>query len=731
MPYLWWIAYHADMKDPDPSRAADRPPLRAGAVLACVGLGAGGACVVRSAARLALAWGVPWHAVLVDGARMRRLPDQVRLAALAHLRDARARGATTSVLEDEDPAAAIAGYARRHGCAIAVLGQGVRGRWPWRTTLARRLVRLAPGLDLLAVAPDGDASSLDLSPAGAAGVPGAPPDALPDEADEADEADEVDGAPSNQLEDEAATPPHRYLAALAASLGTAAVALPLLPLLDAANVAMLFLLCVVLVAIRLGRGPAIVATLAGFAAFVPALPRRAYGAGEFRYAVALAVMLTVGWITARLTSDLRGRARSALAREARTRSLYEFARALSVALQTEQVVDITRRYVARTFGARGAILLPGADARLAWPAAGARLEDGTPAPAFGVIDMAAARWAFERGEAAGAGTPTIPGNAWVYLPLRAPMCTRGVLAIRAAHERDLVLPEQRELLDAFAALAAIALERVHYVDVARDAVVKMEGERLRNSLLAALSHDLRTPLTGLVGLSESLTLSRPALAEGQMELACALRDEARRMSTLVANLLDMARIQSGGVTLNLQWQFAEEVIGTALRACRWQLGARTVRTRVAPGLPLVRYDAVLIERVLCNLLENAAKYTPADAAIEIGAEQVAEGGGRLVLSVCDDGPGLPSGREDALFEKFVRGRQESPIAGVGLGLAICRAIVDAHGGRMRACNRDAGGARFELALPLGEPPAPPDPHDADAAIDLSTRFATRPATHAE
>jgi two-component system sensor histidine kinase KdpD len=197
-----------------------------------------------------------------------------------------------------------------------------------------------------------------------------------------------------------------------------------------------------------------------------------------------------------------------------------------------------------------------------------------------------------------------------------------------------------------------------------------------------------------------------------MELANALRDEARRMSTLVANLLDMARIQSGGVKLNLQWQMVEETIGSALRICRWQLGARTVDTRIPRGLPLVRFDATLLERVLCNLLENAGKYTPPEAHVTVAARAQ---DGLLVVAVCDDGPGLPAGREDALFEKFVRGRQESSISGVGLGLAICRAIVEAHGGSMRAFNRPDAGACFELSLPLGEPPPLPDPEPHDTS----------------
>jgi two-component system sensor histidine kinase KdpD len=653
----------------------------AACVLACVGHGPGAGRVVLAAARLAALAGAPWHAVLVETPRTRRLPEAARLAALEQLRQAAALGAVTSVLEGEDAAVVIAAYARRHACATAVLARARAARRPWTQPVARRLARLAPAIDIVEIARDQQLLAVP-QPAGPAA-----PDELP-------------------------LQPRRYLAALGASLGTALVALPLLPWLDVANVAMLFLLCVVLVAIRLGRGPAIVATVAGFSALVLAVPRRAYDISEFKYAVALGVMLAVGWITARLTSELREQAEAAIGREARTRALYEFARALSVALQIDQVFEITRRFVERSFDARGVILLPGADGRLAWPQspneAGAQPEAPRGrSPVLNVLDMAAAQWAFDHLEAAGAGTATLPTNGFIYLPLVAPMRARGVLAIRVRSEtaqRGLLVPEQRELLDAFAALAAIALERVHYVDVAQEAVVSMEGERMRNSLLAALSHDLRTPLTALVGLSESLTLSRPSLASAQMELACLLRDEARRMSTLVANLLDMARIQSGGVKLKLEWQVVEEAVGTALRISRWQLGARAVEARIPRELPLVRFDATLLERVLCNLLENAAKYTPPDARIAVAAHTM---DGMLVLRVSDNGPGLPAGREDALFGKFVRGQQESPIAGVGLGLAICRAIVDAHGGNMRAYNKPPGGACFELSLPLGEPPALP------------------------
>jgi len=263
------------------------------------------------------------------------------------------------------------------------------------------------------------------------------------------------------------------------------------------------------------------------------------------------------------------------------------------------------------------------------------------------------------------------------------------------------IPEQRQLLDTFAALIAIALERVHYVEVAQDAVVRMESERLRNSLLAALSHDLRTPLTVLVGLAESLALTKPPLSPAQLESAEAIQDEARRMSTLVSNLLDMARIESGEVKLNLQWQPLEEVIGSALNAAHGMLKQHVVEVHIPRNLPLVRFDALLIERVLVNLLENASKYTPPGSTVELSAEIVAD---RLSVSVSDNGPGLTQGREEAVFQKFTRGERESATPGVGLGLAICRAIVESHQGKILATHRPGGGARFTFTLPLGNPP---------------------------
>jgi two-component system sensor histidine kinase KdpD len=315
-----------------------------------------------------------------------------------------------------------------------------------------------------------------------------------------------------------------------------------------------------------------------------------------------------------------------------------------------------------------------------------------------------AQWTFDHAQAAGLGTDTLPANPLFYLPLVAPMRTRGVLALAPSQPDQLLAPAQRQQLDTFATVTAIALERVHYIEVAQDALVDMESERLRNSLLAALGHDLRTPLTLLVGVSEALAHSTPALTPPQRALADTLKNEALRMNTLVANLLDMARIQSGGVHLQLEWQSIEEVVGSALRAGSHTLAGHIVRTALPADLPLVQFDPPLMERVLVNILENAAKYTPPGATILIDTRLRGEW---IELRVTDNGPGLPPGREEAIFEKFTRGDPESSTPGVGLGLAICRAIVEAHGGRIRAEQAPDGGARIVIALRRGEPPALP------------------------
>jgi two-component system sensor histidine kinase KdpD len=638
------------------------------ALLACVGPRPGCDHVVRSSARLAGQLGTGWHAVYVETPSLQRLPAGRREQILATLKLAQDLGATTAVLSSADIALASVEYARSHNLSKIAVGRGQRSR-PWRTPQISRIARYAPDIDLIEIGNAAGQGAALRMPA-------------------ADQA--AAGRLGRRL--------WGYGAAAAASLATALLATPLLAFLDLANIAMLFLLVVLLVAVRFGRGPSVLATCVSVACFdfFFVEPRFNFAISDFQYLITFGVMLAVGLITGHLTANLRFQARVAAHREARARSLYEFSRELSGTLQAEQVFEATRGVIQRAFRAKATLLVPDQGGRLQLPQSGPALDDGI------------AQWAFDHAESAGLGTDTLPASPIFYLPLVAPMRTRGVLAIEPEHRRRLLAPEQRQQLDTFAALAAIALERVHYIEVAQDALVNMESERLRNSLLAALSHDLRTPLTTLVGLSESLATSKPALADAQQDVARSLRDEALRMSALVTNLLDMARIQSGEVKLNLEWHALEEVVGSALRASGRQLTQHHVGTRLAADLPLVRFDAVLLERVLCNLVENAAKYTSAGSSITVAAQLH---GAWVNVTVYDNGPGLPHGREQAIFEKFTRGERESAKPGVGLGLAICRAIIEAHGGKIAACTSPAGGAAFMFSLPLGTPPAPPEFED--------------------
>lgn len=493
------------------------------------------------------------------------------------------------------------------------------------------------------------------------------------------------------------SPALAYALSLAACVGTTLLATPLLGVVDLANIVMLFLLAVVLVAVTLGREQAVAASFFSVALFdfffVP--PRFSLAVTDAQYLITFAVMFAVALIIGQLTARLRFEARETARRERQTKALYAVARELSGVLEIEQVQAIVDRFARDFLGAAVSLLLPDQAGQLQ-PVGGAEAKN------FSAAHVAAV---YRSGE------PTMfVADAHGYapamiLPLSTPMGVRGVMVI-ATQEVAQVLPENRQpLLEAMASLAALVVERLHYVEVAQQALLGIESERLRSSLLSAVSHDLRTPLTILVGLADSLVLSRPPLAAMQAETAGLIRDQALHMSSLAHNLLDMARLQSGSIRLRKEWQPLEEIVGSSLAILEQRLAGCRVTTRLPDDLPLLAFDAVLMERVLFNLLDNAIKYAPG-GEIAIEARLAA---GQVEISVCDNGPGLAPGMENAAFELFERGRQEGATSGAGLGLAICRAIVEAHGGRIQAGNQPSGGACFTFTLPLGTPPALDNP----------------------
>lgn len=639
-----------------------------GAILACVGPQEGAEQTVRTAARLAGQLNVRWHAAYVETPRLQRLDAAERDRILAVLQLASDLGAQTAVLTGQDLPAALVAHAQALNCATLIVGRRTRaqGRWPWQIGMTQKLATLAPALDVMEVGHTPSTRRL------------------------AQALRQADGEePDTGL-------PHawrRYAWAVAGSLLATALAAPLHGYFELANIVMLFLMGVVLVAVRQGRGPAALSAVLNVAAFdlffVP--PRFSFAVSDVQYFFTFAVMLAVGLLIGQLTAGLRFQARIASSREQRAQSLFELTRDLSAALMASQVVELGRAATERNFGGQ-AVVLP----------TDARDQLTLPDPAPEGFDASVADWCLRNAQPAGLATTTLAAHSWHYVPLKAPMRVRGVLALQPAQPRWLLIPEQAKQLDTLARQIAIALERVHYVEVAQGAVVEMESERLRNALLAAISHDVRTPLTSLIGLAETLRDTDPPLPAPQASAATAMVAQSRELNTLVNNLLEMARLQSGAVHLRMDWQSMEEVVGSAIRAAASALAGREVQAQIPADLPLAEFDAVLIERVLVNLLENAAKYGAPPITVRAHAEPET-----LVLSVRDHGPGLPAalaGDAALLFEKFTRGQAESATPGVGLGLAICKAIVNAHQGQIDARNADGGGAEFTLRLPRRPPP---------------------------
>lgn len=487
--------------------------------------------------------------------------------------------------------------------------------------------------------------------------------------------------------------PQRFSAYGWAALACAAVtalAYPVANRLDHANIVMVYLLAVALIAMQLGRNPAIATAIGSVLLFDFFFvdPRFSFAVADAQYLITFGVMLAVALIVGALTARLRLEADAANARETRTSALYGLARDLSGALTVEAAAAHVIGFVRGHLAANAVLLLPDRAGTLV------RVE----AAEAHLVDPAVPSKAFEQGES----LPFVDrhnGNPALAVPLVVAGRARGVL-VATAPDRDYVVSRsQRPLLDAVATLAAIVVERLHFVDVARDATIEAESERLRNSLLSAVSHDLRTPLTVLVGHADALAAARPRLPPAQAETAAVMRDEALRMSRMVSDLLEMARLQAGRFVLRKEWQPLEDVVQTSVRTVESGTAGRSVEIALPDDLPLVEFDSVLIERVLTNLLDNAAKHGRRAIGVKARVQ-----GDEIEIDVTDEGAGIAPGDGHVIFRMFEQGAEGGRCGGAGMGLAICKAIVEAHGGRIAARNRPEGGACFSFTLPLGHPP---------------------------
>jgi two-component system sensor histidine kinase KdpD len=411
-------------------------------------------------------------------------------------------------------------------------------------------------------------------------------------------------------------------------------------------------------------------------------------------------MLLVGLTISHLTTNMRSQAKVAAHRERRASVLYALSEELTTSRTVSDTANCAVRHIKAEFGGSSVLLLPNDEGRVVYP-----LDMPAPESLQG-CDLSVAQWVFDHSQIAGQGTDTLPGASAVFLPMMGFHGVIGVLVLRAANLRRVFLPEQRRLLDTFLNQISQTIERVRLVETAQLAQMRMESETLRTSLLSAISHDLRTPLASIVGAASTLVEEDALLQTAdRQELSRSIYDEAQRLSNLANNILDMARLDAGQTPLNRDWYPLNEIISGALLRLNKRLEGRYIHSKLPKELCLVRLDAVLIEQVIVNLLDNAAKYTPINTAIELIAELTPH---TLKIIVADRGEGIANGEEQKLFDKFYRVQREGTQSGVGLGLSICKAIINAHGGVIGASNREGGGAEFYFILPIDElPPTMP------------------------
>jgi two-component system sensor histidine kinase KdpD len=633
-------------------------------ILACVGSSPHSIRVVRATKRFAHALRAEWTVAYVETPAHARLSDVDRARVAETLRLAEQLGAETVVLSGQRVSDEILAHARQRNVTKIVVGKPDQVRWLDRLsgTIADNLIRGVGETDIYVISGEESASVPYVAPRRPRGVRWLP-----------------------------------YVRATGIVALCTTLAWVMFPFFELSNLIMVYLLGVVLVASRSEPGASILASVLSVAAFdfffVP--PYLTFAVSDTQYFVTFAVMLVVALVISGFTVRIRSLAEAAAQRERRTAALYALSRELASVRGVATILEAATRHIAEVFRSRVVVFLQNA-------AGGLSAQANPGGYALDSTEEGVSRWVFEHNHLAGKGTGTLPGAKALYLPLTASRGTIGVLGVSPTDPHALDTPEQVHQLETFANQTALALERGQLAEEAHAGQIAMETEKLRSSLLSSVSHDLRTPLAAITGAASSLIDTGERLSpQTRRELLDTIGDEAGRLNRLVHDLLDMSRLESGAVKAHTEWHPLDEIVGAALARVGKNHPDRRLVTRLPESLPMVPVDDVLIEQVLVNLLDNAAKYSPSEPPIELTAR--AEGNA-VVVEVADRGPGLDPDDLERIFEKFYRGKRP-PGRGVGLGLAICRGFVEAHGGRIWAENRPGGGAAFRFVLPItGTPP---------------------------
>lgn len=634
-------------------------------IMVCVGANPRSIRLIRVAKRMAVGLRADWMAVNVEAPSTVK-PSESDLHQLAeHMRLAESLGAETVTLTGHKASEEILNYARERNVTKIIVGKPTHPKWKDIVfgSMLDEIVRGSGDIDVYVIT-----------------------------------GDVGEAVPRHIAKTQKREPRQKeWLLSVLTILACTGIAWPLRPYFTLVDIAMMYLLGILIVSMRTGKGPSFLATLLSVAAFdfffVP--PFYAFTVADVRYFFTFIVMFIVALVISRLTLRIREQASAARQREKRTAALYSLSREMVRERGIERLSAIAIKYLKDLFGARTIIMVPGGGGKLTIP------ETGLETFEMDEKEMSVAQWAFDHREEAGLGTDTLAGARALYLPLITSTRAVGVLGILPEPLSAGFDHEQIHVLESFANQIAMAIDRAMLSGEAQEALLKAETEALRSTLLSSVSHDLRTPLAAITGaatalLQKDITLDK----QNRQELARTIKEEAEHLNQIIRNVLDMTRLETKALKVKKEWQSIEEIVGVVLNRISERLKGREVIARIPGDLPLVPFDPLLIEQVLMNLLDNALKYSPQATPVEISAE-IKEN--NLLVEVADRGLGIPEGQEQRIFEKFVHG----PGGGIGLGLAISRAIVIAHGGRIWAENRPDGGAVFRFVLTIeGKAPIP-------------------------
>ncbi|MCC7291824.1 MAG: sensor histidine kinase KdpD [Phycisphaerales bacterium] len=666
-------------------RGETRPWATSERILVCVGPSPLSARVIRIARRMAAAVQAEWLAVSIE------TPGQSEIATAQvrrNLKLAERLGAEPTVLSGDRVVDEILAYAVRHNVTKIVVGKPTLPRWrEWlRGSIVDELIRRSGEIDVHV-------------------VKGEPEDVVAARA----------STDRRQVDWKA------YAAAtgvIAVCTILAAIAGPYVP---TVNLTMIFLAGVVFVATRYTVGPSVLGSvLAAFLFnFLFTEPYYTFVIHDPTLFITFIALLVTALVVSGLAQRVRRQAQGMRTRYHRTFALYFMSRQLAAAASADSLARVAAKHVADVFQGDTVILIPDSLGHLA-----AVAQSGEFAAEL-TNERTAAQWVFEHRQWAGWSTETLPASQAIYLPLIASGKPLGVLAMRPRRPESPLEPDQRHMLETFATQLAIAMERAAFASEAEVARREAETEHVRSSLLSCVSHDLRTPLAAIAGAASTL-VDDPAQLTGtaRRELAQSIAEEAGRLNQLVGKLLDMTRLEAAGFRLQKDWYPLDELVGAALTRLSSALHPRPVTTDIPGDLPLLQVDGPLIEEVLGNLLENAARYTPSDSTVTVRASSATNG---ILVEVMDEGPGLQPGTEKDIFRRFVRHRPSGDRSGSGLGLAICEAVVRLHGGQMGAENRLGGGARFWFTLPV----TPETPPGFSGASDSAAADQTSPTSTLE